>query len=68
MTIQLPTFVQMLDFIGTFAFAISGIRLASAKRFDLFGAYVVGLATAIGGGTIRDVLRFDVGRPTILDD
>ncbi|WP_455672875.1 trimeric intracellular cation channel family protein [Phocaeicola sp.] len=50
------TFVQILDFIGTFAFAISGIRLASAKQFDWFGAYVVGMATAIGGGTIRDVL------------
>ena len=50
------TFVQVLDFIGTFAFAISGIRLSSAKQFDWFGAYVVGLATAIGGGTIRDVL------------
>lgn len=52
----MPTFVQILDFIGTFAFAISGIRLASAKQFDWFGAYVVGLATAIGGGTIRDLL------------
>ncbi len=52
----MPTFVQILDFIGTFAFAISGIRLASAKRFDWFGAYVVGLVTAIGGGTIRDLL------------
>ncbi|HAC23224.1 MAG TPA: trimeric intracellular cation channel family protein [Porphyromonadaceae bacterium] len=52
----MPTFVQILDFIGTFAFAISGIRLASAKRFDWFGAYVVGLVTAIGGGTIRDIL------------
>mgnify|MGYP003188127958 CR=1 FL=1 len=31
-------------------------NLASAKRFDWFGAYVVGLATAIGGGTIRDLL------------
>lgn len=49
-------FAQILDFIGTLAFAISGIRLASAKRFDLFGAYVVGLATAIGGGTIRDLM------------
>ena len=45
-----------LEIIGTFAFAISGIRLASAKNFDLFGAYVVGLCTAIGGGTIRDLL------------
>ena len=42
--------------MGTFAFAISGIRLASAKSFDWFGAYVVGLVTAIGGGTTRDLL------------
>lgn len=42
--------------LGTVAFAISGIRLAAAKRFDWFGAYVVGLVTAIGGGTLRDVL------------
>lgn len=49
-------FIKILDFVGTFAFAISGIRLASAKRFDWFGAYVVGAATAIGGGTIRDLM------------
>ena len=55
----IPTFVQVLEFIGTFAFAISGIRLASAKQFDWFGAYVVGVATAIGGGTIR-ALMLDV--------
>ena len=52
----MPTFVQILDFIGTFAFAVSGIRLASAKCFDWFGAYVCGFAVAVGGGTIRDVL------------
>lgn len=50
------TFLEIIDFVGTFAFAISGIRLASAKRFDWFGAYVVGAATAIGGGTLRDVM------------
>ena len=50
------SFVDIIEFIGTFAFAISGIRLASAKQFDLFGAFVVGLVTAIGGGTIRDLL------------
>lgn len=49
-------FTTIIDYIGTFAFAISGIRLASAKRFDWFGAYVVGAATAIGGGTTRDLL------------
>ncbi|MFA6779320.1 MAG: trimeric intracellular cation channel family protein [Paludibacteraceae bacterium] len=52
----MPTFVDILEYIGTFAFAISGIRLASRKDFDIFGAYVVGVATAIGGGTIRDLL------------
>lgn len=46
----------ILEVIGTIAFAISGIRLAATKNFDWFGAYIVGLATAIGGGTVRDVL------------
>ena len=50
------TFVTIIEIIGTMAFAISGVRLASAKKFDWFGAYVVGLVTAIGGGTLRDVL------------
>ncbi len=50
------TFTIILDYIGTFAFAISGIRMAAAKKFDWFGAYVVGLVTAVGGGTIRDLL------------
>lgn len=48
--------IQIVDYAGTFAFAISGIRLASSKKFDWFGAYVVGLVTAIGGGTTRDLL------------
>jgi uncharacterized membrane protein YeiH len=50
------TFLFLIELIGTVAFAISGIRLASVKRFDWFGAYTVGLVTAIGGGTLRDVL------------
>lgn len=49
-------FVTICDYLGTFAFAISGIRLASAKQFDWFGAYVVGFVTAVGGGTIRDLM------------
>lgn len=50
------SFTLLLDLLGTFAFAISGIRLASKKQIDWFGAYVVGLVTAIGGGTTRDLL------------
>lgn len=48
--------VNVIEFLGTVAFAISGIRLASAKKFDWFGAFVVGYVTAIGGGTMRDLL------------
>ncbi|MDE6199581.1 MAG: trimeric intracellular cation channel family protein [Muribaculaceae bacterium] len=50
------TFLFIIEAIGTFAFAISGIRLAAYKNFDLFGAYTIGLVTAIGGGTLRDIL------------
>ena len=49
-------FTIIIDLIGTFAFAISGIRLASGKNIDWFGAYIIGLVTAIGGGTLRDLL------------
>ena len=49
-------FVTIIDYIGTFAFAISGVRLAARKNFDIFGAYVVGFVTAVGGGTIRDMM------------
>lgn len=50
------SFYFIIEMLGTLAFAISGIRLASAKRFDWFGAYVVGFTTAIGGGTLRDLM------------
>lgn len=57
MNIELPvTIPQIIEFMGTFAFAISGIRHAASKRFDWFGGYVCGIAVAIGGGTIRDVM------------
>jgi uncharacterized membrane protein YeiH len=48
--------IYVIELLGTFAFAISGIRHAAAKHFDWFGGYVCGVAVAIGGGTIRDVM------------
>ena len=48
--------IGIIELLGTFAFAISGIRHAAAKQFDWFGGYVCGVAVAIGGGTIRDVM------------
>ena len=50
------TVQRIIEFLGTFAFAISGIRHAAAKNFDWFGGFVCGVAVAIGGGTIRDVM------------
>lgn len=50
------TFLFTIEVLGTIAFAISGIRLAANKKFDWFGAYTVGLVTAIGGGTLRDLM------------
>ena len=55
--LEFVTSVQkVIEFVGTFAFAISGIRHAAAKHFDWFGGLVCGVAVAIGGGTIRDVM------------
>ena len=48
--------LYVADLIGTFVFAISGVMVASRKRFDAFGAFVIAFVTAIGGGTIRDIL------------
>ncbi len=46
--------------IGTVAFAISGALTAMQKRLDPFGLFIIAFATAVGGGTIRDVL---IGKP-----
>jgi uncharacterized membrane protein YeiH len=45
-----------LDYLGTFAFAVSGALKAVRRRMDLFGMIVLAVVTAIGGGTIRDVM------------
>jgi uncharacterized membrane protein YeiH len=45
-----------LDLIGVAVFSISGALAAGRKRLDLLGVIVLGLVTAVGGGTIRDVL------------
>ena len=49
-------FLLILDFIGTFAFAISGATIGVRHRLDLFGVLVLSFAAATAGGIIRDVL------------
>ena len=46
----------IIDIIGTFVFAISGALTARDKELDIFGAGVVAFVTALGGGTLRDLL------------
>jgi uncharacterized membrane protein YeiH len=48
-------YVYWLDMLGTAVFAISGVLLAGKLRMDPFGVLVLGVVTAIGGGTIRDM-------------
>ena len=47
---------HITEILGTIAFAISGAMVACKKRMDLFGVLFLGGVTALGGGTIRDVL------------
>lgn len=46
----------IVNIIGSFAFAISGALTAMNKKFDPFGVFIIAFATAVGGGTIRDIL------------
>jgi len=48
--------LYFIDIIGTMVFAISGALTAADKKLDFFGIAAVGFITAIGGGTIRDIL------------
>ena len=47
---------NIIDILGTAAFAISGALSAMNRRLDLFGIFIIAFVTAIGGGTLRDVL------------
>lgn len=57
------TWILFVDLFGTMVFAISGVITAIEKKFDLVGTLIIGFVTAIGGGTIRDILigRLPVG-------
>ena len=50
------TLVRLLDLLGIGVFAVSGALAAGRKRLDLLGVFVLASVTAIGGGTIRDLL------------
>jgi uncharacterized membrane protein YeiH len=49
-------FLRAIDILGTFSFAVSGAFFAMEKKLDPFGVIIIAFATAIGGGTLRDIL------------
>lgn len=49
-------FYLVIDILGTVAFAISGVLVAMEKKLDLFGVLIIAFVTAVGGGTLRDLL------------
>ncbi len=52
-------FYFIIDILGTIAFAISGVLVAMDKKLDLFGVFIIAFVTAVGGGTLRDLLIGD---------
>ena len=49
-------FFQVIDILGTIAFAISGVSVAMNKKMDAFGLLIIAFVTSVGGGTLRDIL------------
>ncbi len=62
------TLLYLLDLIGTAAFAASGAWAGVRSRMDLFGVLVLGLVTATGGGTLRDMLLGDLPPFSLKDE
>lgn len=60
--------IYVLDLIGTAAFAASGAWVGVRKHMDLFGVLVLGIVTAVGGGTLRDLLLGDVPPFSLKDE
>src|SRR5205085_5400291 len=48
--------MELAEYAGTIVFAVSGVLAVARGHLDWFGAIVVGIATALGGGTIRDLI------------
>lgn len=45
-----------IDYAGTIIFAITGASIAGRSKFDFFGMLFLAFLTAVGGGTVRDII------------
>ena len=52
----MDTIIEYINISGSFVFAVSGALIAMKKRLDPFGVLIVAFITAVGGGTLRDIL------------
>ncbi len=59
--------IRIIEIIGTAAFSVAGTFAAMEKRLDVFGIFIIAFVTALGGGTLRDVLIGEVPVKWMLD-
>lgn len=52
--------ISLIDILGTISFAASGVFAAMEKKLDIFGVLILAFITAVGGGTLRDIMIGDL--------
>lgn len=62
------TLLDALVYAGTVTFAVSGALQGVAKRFDLVGVLVLAGVTAVGGGSVRDLVSGTIPPPALLNE
>lgn len=60
--------VDAMVWAGTIIFAVTGAIVAIERRFDLIGVLVLGGVTAIGGGSVRDLVVGNVPPPALRNE
>lgn len=62
------TLLDALVYAGTVTFAVSGALQGVAKRFDLVGVLILAAVTAVGGGSVRDLVSGTIPPPALLNE
>ncbi|OYT12108.1 MAG: hypothetical protein B6I18_01850 [Bacteroidetes bacterium 4572_112] len=54
--LDLDKILNIIAIVGVIAFAISGALTAMDRKFDVLGVVIIGFTTAVGGGSLRDII------------
>jgi len=54
--LDLDKILNIISIVGVIAFAISGALTAMDRKFDILGVVIIGFTTAVGGGSLRDII------------